>query len=222
MAEDLERLFEGMPLAYVIGWAPFLGLRIHLDGRPLIPRPETEWWTEKLIAHLKEKFGNRAFTLLDLCAGSGAIGLAVLSNLPNARVTFTELSPEHVDTIRKNARENSINESSFDIRTGDLFEPLGDERFDIIATNPPYIPKGRALPESVTGFEPHEALFAGLDGLAVIRRIASEAPAHMNRGGELWLECDTGHAEVARMLFGEAAELHTDQYGRPRLVVSYW
>ncbi|MEA2701933.1 MAG: release factor glutamine methyltransferase [Candidatus Parcubacteria bacterium] len=225
LSRDLERLASGEPLAYVIGWIPFLGLRIYLDSLPLIPRPETEWWTEKLVAHLGVRFGDGEFSFLDLCTGSGAIGLAVLGALPNARVTFAELVPDHVALIRKNLEENGLDASRAFICESDLFSALADRKFDVIAANPPYIPEGRALSESVTGFEPSEALFAGLDGLSLIRRIAAEAPQHLRAGGELWLECDTGHAQAAKELFGtsgRSAELHTDQYGRPRLLVSYW
>jgi len=74
LTQDIARLDAGEPLAYVIGWIPFLGLTIRLDSHPLIPRPETEWWTEELIAHLKDLFGDTPFRLLDMCAGSGAIG----------------------------------------------------------------------------------------------------------------------------------------------------
>src|SRR4051812_44190308 len=88
---DCARLAEGEPLDYVIGWIPFLDLRIRLDSHPLIPRPETEWWTNELIAHLHERFGDSAFAFLDLRAGSGAIGLSVLSTFPNAEVSFAEL-----------------------------------------------------------------------------------------------------------------------------------
>src|SRR4051812_37967220 len=100
--EDRARLAAGEPLAYVIGWVPFLGLSIGLDTHPLIPRPETEWWTEELVGRLRERFGARPFKLLDLCAGSGAIGLAVLKELPGAQVSFAELSPEHTELILRN------------------------------------------------------------------------------------------------------------------------
>lgn len=221
LAVDLGRLAAGEPLAYVIGWQPFLGLRIHLDSKPLIPRPETEWWTEELVRYI----GDRPLRVLDLCAGSGAVGCAVLKHAPNVPVTFAELMPEHEQTIRKNIRENGLDESRAQVHTGDLFTPLAGERFDIIAANPPYIPDERALDASVTDFEPREALRAGADGLELIRRIAAEAPTHLTVGGELWLECDSEHASLAEALIAAHAlrtELRTDPYGRPRLVVGYY
>ncbi len=219
LAGDLARLAAGEPLAYVIGTIPFLGLSIGLSSRPLIPRPETEWWAEELIQHV----GARSCRVLDLCAGSGAIGLALLKHCPDARVTLGELVPEHVEEIRKNLETNGLDASRADIRESDLFAAFTDERFDVIATNPPYIPEGRALDASVTKFEPHEALYSGADGLDLIRRIAQEAPRHLTGNGELWMECDAGNIKEARELVAGTfarAEIRTDLYGRERLIVA--
>lgn len=223
--EDRTRLASGEPLAYVIGWIPFLGLRIDLSSRPLIPRPETEWWTEKLVEHLQERVGDSPFRFLDLCAGSGAIGLSILKALPNARVSFGELMPKQAEQIRKNRELNGLDEARADIRDSDLFANFAGERWDIIAANPPYVPAARAaeLDTSVTEFEPHEALFAGSDGLNVVRRIAAEAPAHLLPGGELWMECDIANIKAAKTLLSAAdSTILNDQYGRPRVLVSYF
>ncbi len=223
---DRARLASGEPLAYVIGWIPFLGLRIGLGSRPLIPRPETEWWTENMIAHLRSRFGTRNFRFLDMCAGSGAIGLAVLKHIPDAEVSFGELVPEHAAQIGNNMRSNGLDERRCRVRTGDLFKPFGDETFDVIAANPPYIPEGRALDADVAAWEPRLALFAGSDGLSLIREIAKTAPAHMNPGGELWCEVDSGRGPEALALFTKngamRAGLRNDHYGRPRLVMAYY
>jgi methylase of polypeptide subunit release factors len=269
VARDIRRLSIGEPLAYVIGWVPFMGLTIFLDSKPLIPRPETEWWVELLITALREsprfscldsvtqarlsaRDGNQPEgmggamkkvwpdpdgrtedflksashpRILDLCAGSGAIGCALMKAFPAASVSFGELIPEHEATIRKNIEENGLDATRADIRIGDLFAPFRDEKFDVITANPPYIPAKRPLDESVSRFEPKEALYAGEDGLALVKRIAEEAPAHMNEGGVLWLECDTEHAETARELVAahaKRAELRNDHYGRPRLIIGYY
>lgn len=207
------------PIAYTIGDQPFLGLTICLDSRPLIPRPETEWWTEQLLNQSKEV---EPLYFLDLCAGSGAIGCAALARLPNAQVYFGEIDPAHEATILKNIRENNLDASRADVRIGDLFEPFGDMKFDIVAANPPYIPENRELPKSVANYEPPQALYAGTDGLDIIRRIAAELPKHLAKSGVLWLECDSAHAAAACALFetqGFSAEIRNDQYSVPRIIV---
>jgi release factor glutamine methyltransferase len=252
-ARDRARLAAGEPLAYVIGWQPFLGLRIHLDSHPLIPRPETEFWTEQALAEARsrhvpetrvaqadgpsggdfsaEKYaalvegtGGSAppLNILDLCAGSGAIGCAALARLPGAPVAFGEIDPAHAPTIERNIRENGLDAARADIRVGDLFAPFAGERFDYILCNPPYIPAERALPESVADHEPRQALFAGSDGLALIRRIATGLADHLAPGGEAWIEIDSAAARSAAALFtdqGLAAIVRPDQYGRPRVLV---
>lgn len=216
---DLARLRAGEPLAYVIGSIPFLGLAIRLDSHPLIPRPETEYWTELFAKSLTP--GSR---VLDLCAGSGAIGAAVLKLVPGARVSFGEIDVAHEGTIRRNIRDNGLDESRTDIRIGDLFAPFAGESFDAIAANPPYIPEGRALDASVTRFEPGLALFSGADGLDLIRRIAREARAYLAPRGTLWMEVDSDYADEAASLLaarGFSTRIIPDQYGAPRAVVGY-
>lgn len=226
LTHDLARLAAGEPLAYVIGWMPFLGLRIELATRPLIPRPETEWWTEQVIAHIEDRFGNTPFRVLDLCAGSGAIGLALLSRFPHAHVAFGELVHEHASQIQKNINVNHLDGSRATVRTGDLFTPFTHETFDLIVTNPPYIPSERVLEESVTAHEPSEALFGGTDGLSIIRSIAAAAAAHLTQEGEVWMECDIDNIEEAAACLRDGGarttQIHTDLYGRPRVVVGYY
>ncbi len=217
------------PEAYIIGWQPFLGLKIYLDSpacagrRPLIPRPETEWWTEQLLMNVGRSTSH--MKILDLCAGSGAIGCAILSKVPSAQVFFGEIDPAHEATILKNIRENNLNVSRADVRIGDLFESFKDLEFDFIAINPPYIPANRVLPASVADYEPAIALRSGADGLDLMRRIATDIPKYLKRGGIAWIECDSPAAAAAAGLFtaqGLTAEIRTDQYGKPRvIVVSY-
>lgn len=222
MRADIERLKAGEPLAYVIGNQPFLGLSIDLSSRPLIPRPETEWWAEALATHI----GERPLRVLDLCAGSGAIGLSLLAHCPAVRVSFGEVAEAHAKQIETNVERNALDATRTDIRSGDLFAPFTGERFDLIAANPPYIPEPRELDESVVEYEPREALFAGSDGLDIIRRIAAEAPAYLSEGGELWMECDIDNIEKAAALLEEGGasgvEIRIDPYGRPRLAVAYY
>ena len=187
-----------------------------------------EWWTEALIEHVRERgaAGAAPLAVLDLCAGSGAVGVAIAKQCPDATVAFGEIDLAHLATIERNIRENGINPARVRVRRGDLLRPFPHERFDIIAANPPYVPETRELDPSVTAFEPHRALFAGDDGLSVIRRIVKNARHHLMPDGELWLECDIDNAEAATELMAGAGAAYTalrnDIYGRPRLAVGYY
>jgi len=223
--KDLERLACGEPLGYVIGWVPFLGLRINLASRPLIPRNETEWWVSELIQKLRIQYEDKPFSLLDIGAGSGAIGCAILAQIPNVFVSFVEINPAHSKTILGNVLGNKLDISRTNIKSGDLFTPFGNTKFDVIVSNPPYIPKDRQLPQSVTNYEPHEALYSGKDGLDIIRAIANSLATHLSKNGTAWIEIDAPHAQIAQKLFIEknfSTKIIHDQYGRPRVIVAYY
>jgi len=223
-AKDIERLSQGEPLNYVIGWVPFLGTHIKLTSRPLIPRPETEWWVEKLISILSTKFSTDAFTLLDMGAGSGAIGCSILAHLPNAHVSFGEINKKHLETILSNIIDNDIDIARTDIRAGNLFEKFENRKFNVIISNPPYVPKNRELPKSVSSYEPSEALYAGEDGLSIIHELAKKLSEHLTQNGFAWIEVDTEHAQEAENLFIQAhfnTKILNDQYGRARVVMAY-
>lgn len=225
MHDDIARLMRGEPLAYVIGTQPFLGLEILLDSHPLIPRPETEWWTEELLKQLPQRY-RTTISILDMCAGSGAIGLALLKHLPQAHVTFSDIDAGHIADIQKNIVHNHLDATRAELCTGNLFENLEQKRFDIIATNPPYIPEARTLQASVTEYEPPRALYGGTDGLTYITQILEQAPQFLKKDGVLYLECDSTHSfEVlarARTHGAKEAEIRNDPYGRPRLLVAYY
>lgn len=209
---DVQRLKSGEPLAYVIGWVPFLHTKIWLDTRPLIPRPETEFWVEKAIVDLKSKnISNRK--VLDLCAGSGCIGVAIAKAVPKAEVHFTEIIDDHHQTIRHNIRENGIDVAQTKQIGGDLFEHV-TEKYDFIVTNPPYIDPTLAdrIQSSVAAHEPELALFGGEHGMELIERIIREAPQHLNPGGILYIEHEPEQAEKIKALAPQA-ETFEDQFG---------
>lgn len=208
----------GKPLAYLIGWSPFLDCKIWLDSEPLIPRPETEFWAEKAIQAMRTK-NLVSPRVLDLCAGSGCIGVAVAKSFPTAGVDFSEIDARHIPTIKKNLRENGLNEENSIIAHTNLFKNL-PHRYDFVFSNPPYIDESlERADESVTENEPYVALFGGVDGMEVISQIIEQAPNYLNPNGELWLEHEPEQTTAIYAIgraHGFAVTTHNDQYGVER------
>jgi release factor glutamine methyltransferase len=288
--KDLERLNDGEPLDYVIGWRDFLGCRIDLSAKPLIPRAETEFWVEQAIKELgemgeavrrdrflcnemgsrKTKTGvrnhfnfakpnkatcevafsstkndfSRPLRVLDLFAGSGCIGLAVLKHCPNAHVTFGEKDPKLCAQIKKNLKLNQIPASRAKVSQTNLFKPYLSkfdfdtlqkggklDRFDVVLANPPYVPTRKSkVQKSVKDWEPKEALFAGKDGLVIIKKFLKQARLHLesacperSRRGKIYLEFGYGQKlAITKLLkqFGYSNwQFHQDQFGKWRWVV---
>lgn len=210
-----RRRADGEPLQYILGTAPFRHLMLSVGPGTFIPRPETEAVAGRAMELLPE--GGIA---VDLCTGSGAIALSISHERPDARVVATETSSEALAW----ARRNSDGRVSF--HAGDLFEPLDPGlrgSVDVCVSNPPYIAYSEAdgLPADVIDHEPHDALFAGSDGLSTIRRIVGEAPEWLRPGGWIVLEIGETQAEPVRDLLGsagyEAVEITTDLAGKDRM-----
>jgi release factor glutamine methyltransferase len=218
---DSARLDAGEPVAYVIGHAPFLGLSIDLSSRPLIPRVETEYWLARTLTELKE---TRVSNILDVFCGSGCIGAAALARLPEARVDFADIEPAHFGSIRKTLQANGLDETRVRFFPSDVFSGVpGDIAYDVIFANPPYLSRERTerVGEGVLDYEPHEALFAVEDGMALIQRAVLGAPAMLSENGRLYVEHDDWQGEAVRDLFTQAGfravETWEDQYGAPRV-----
>ncbi len=218
--EDAKRLAAGVPLAYLIGWIPFLNTKIWLDSKPLIPRPETEFWIDKAISEITELVEVRprpaGIKVLDLCAGSGCVGVAIAKAIPGTEVHFAEIIDDHHQTIRKNIRENGIDVTRTKQIGGDLFEHV-TEKYDFILTNPPYInPElSHRVQTSVSLHEPHTALFGGQNGMEIIERIIREEPQYLNPGGVLYIEHEPEQAKAIQKL-APNAEIFEDQFGVKR------
>ncbi|MBR6703782.1 MAG: peptide chain release factor N(5)-glutamine methyltransferase [Clostridia bacterium] len=196
-----ERL-TGRPLWYIIGDTDFCGYKIKVDERVLIPRPETEELAMMAVASLEE-----GQSVLDLCTGSGAIAVAVYKESEKrgkkVQVTAVDISEDALTLAKENAEQNGA-----DIRflQSDLFTRIRG-RFDVIVSNPPYIPRAEieTLQREVKDFEPRLALDGGADGLDIYRKIAEDAFKYLNRGGMLLLEVGEGEAEkVSKMFKGSA------------------
>ena len=186
----LERRRAGEPVQYILGSADFMGLKFQVGPGVLIPRQDTETLVEAALIAL-QTLGDSP-SVLDLCAGSGCIGLSLASLAPHARVTLADASREALEIARRNMHALSV---KAELRHGDLFAAVGRERFDLIASNPPYIPRGElAELQREVQYEPRLALDGGPDGLDFYRRIAGEAERHLNPGGSIYLEVGMGQA----------------------------
>ncbi|MEK7147665.1 MAG: HemK family protein methyltransferase [Patescibacteria group bacterium] len=184
------------PEAYAIGSIPFIHTQIYLDSHPLIPRTETEYWVNEVIKEINDKNILHP-RILDLCAGSGCIGIAIMKELEDATVDFVEIEEKHHDTIRKNILENKLDNSKARIFGGSLFEKISD-KYDFILSNPPYINPALKyrVEESVIDHEPEQALFGGKDGLEIIKEILSKAEFYLKPDGSLYIEHEPEQAEI--------------------------
>lgn len=187
----LSRRASGEPVQYILESADFMGLRFHVDSRVLIPRQDTETLVENALIALS---GMPEPSVLDLCCGSGCIGLSLKSLCPRAQVTLTDVSKDALEVARLNSEQLS---TDVEIRHGDLYKAVGRERFDLIASNPPYIPRSELSDlQTEVRHEPVIALDGGLDGLDFYRRIAEGAARHLNPGGAVYLEAGIGEAKA--------------------------
>lgn len=187
------------PLQYITGEAPFMGLTLGTAPGVLIPRFDTEALCQQALDRLRG--GER---VLDLCTGSGALAVALAALRPGIRVAAGDISPLAAALARENAARCGV---SVDVRLGDLFAPFRGETFDMIVSNPPYIPAGQlaGLQEEVRR-EPALALDGGADGLDFYRRIIAEAPRYLAPGGWLLLEFGSDQAADVKALMARDFE----------------
>ena len=212
-----ERRLSREPLQYITGEAPFLGRMFFVDPRVLIPRPETE----ELCRFVLESFpAGSGADLLDLCCGSGCIGLSLAAERPAFRVTLADISPDALAVSAINADRLSVPVS---LHRGDLAECLPASSFDCVVSNPPYIPSAECpslQPEVLR--EPVLALDGGADGLDFYRRIASESFSLLRPGGHLFLEIGYGEAEEVSAILSSAGfariGCRKDFSGIPRMI----
>lgn len=224
--ELVRRRAEREPTAYLLGRRDFYEHTFQVDARVLVPRPETELVVEAALSALASSpEGGRA---LDLCTGSGAIAISLALARPGAQVTATDLSEDALAVARENATR--LGAAGVTFLAGDLYAALAppspETRFDVIVSNPPYVPRGEldTLAPEVRR-EPRLALDGGGDGLAISRRIAAEAPAHLRPGGTLVLEMHESHLHelpaICLQSGFQRAEPHRDLAGLPRFVVAH-
>ncbi len=196
----MHQRIAGEPVAYLTGSQGFWTLDLEVTPATLIPRPETELLVELALARIPV---GSAVRVADLGTGSGAIALSIAKERPHAQVLATDASADALDVARRNAARNRIGNCRF--RVGDWYAPLAGERFDLIASNPPYIAEGDAhLTEGDLRFEPDAALSSGVDGLDAMRTIVAAAGEHLVPGGWLLLEHGWDQGDGVRRLLLDA------------------
>ncbi len=207
----------GEPVAYLLGEKEFWSMPLAVGPGVLVPRPETERLVECALVRLPP---DRPRSVLDLATGSGAVALAIATERPLARVVATDLAAAAVATARHNAARLGL-DSRVEVRAGNWYEPVAGQRFDLIVANPPYIASDDPRVEpGVRRYEPAQALFAGVDGLAALREAIGGAPRHLVPGGWLAVEHGDTQGERVRALFEaagfEAVCTDRDLAGRDR------
>lgn len=216
------RHLKGEPVAYLIGEWEFYGLPLDISESVLIPRPDTEVLAEQAIRFVGALESPR---ILDLCAGSGCIGLALAAQVANSRVVLGELDEGALRICRQNIRRNGLSGRVIPMQMDALQKPpahLGE--FDCVVSNPPYIPDGdiAGLDVSVRDYEPHLALCGGADGLDFYRAISQNWQDAMHPGTRLFFEVGIGQADaVLRIMRGAGfgdIEIVPDLNGIPRVV----
>ena len=216
---------ERMPLQYLIGWVPFGEVKIITRPPILIPRPETEEWTLKLIEQLRTV--HRPLTILDLCAGTGCIAIALAKAFPVATVYATDINPAAIELIKENCENNQV--ANVHAVQSDLFTDLRQDLvFDLIVSNPPYIAQAEwaSLDSSVTEWEDKRALVAGDTGLSIIEQIIAQAPRWTAPAQasmpQLVMEIDINQAAQVQKLYTAAGYHHVkvvkDLEGKDRTV----
>ena len=216
--EIYKKLAAHIPAQYIIGHAEFFGMQLKVDERVLIPRPETEELVELILAENPEE----NLKVLDIGTGSGAIALALAKNRPDWSVTAADISQDALELATENAKRQDL-DLTF-IRT-DCFSEISS-KYDIIVSNPPYISRADEVEVglNVLHSEPHLALFADEDGLAIYRRIAEDSKDYLNDGGKIYLEIGYKQGQSVPDFFRKnfpekRVRTLKDRFGQDRMVV---
>lgn len=206
-----------LPEDYKKGFKEFLGVKVDLSFRPLIPREETEFWVSEAIKEV-----GADSVCLDLFAGSGCVGLAVLKNVPGSLCDFGDVEESFLKGIAKSTEENGIGKDRFELIKTDIFSNI-EKDYDFIFANPPYVAERRIdeVGEDVKEFEPAIALYGGEDGMEAIRKFLEGAINHLVEGGIIYMEFDPGQKmmieEIVKGRYS-AWSFFKDQYDKYRFV----
>lgn len=212
------QLKQHVPAQYILGKAHFHGMDLLVDSRVLIPRPETEELVDLILAENPAEH----LTVLDVGTGSGAIALSLARHRPNWKVTALDISPEALSLAQENAQQQGLDVTFLQ---SDMLTGL-TKSVDLIVSNPPYIAEEDKdeVGQNVLAAEPHLALFAKENGLALYRQLAKQAPAHLNKEGKIYLEIGYKQGQAVQDLFAQAfpdkqVRVLKDSFGKDRMVV---
>jgi release factor glutamine methyltransferase len=216
----VKRRTQGEPVAYILGYREFYGLKLKVTPATLIPRPDTEILVEAALQKI-----SKPMQILDLGTGTGAIALAIAQHASQSHVTAVDASEAALTVAHENMHSLQLN--NLTLLQSDWFSQLGQQAFDLIVSNPPYIESAdQHLSQGDFRFEPLSALAAGEDGLADILQIIAKAPSHLNNGGWLMLEHGYNQADAVQQLYQAAGFLNIqtlhDLGGNPRVTLAQW
>lgn len=219
ISEDLKQLGQNYPPQYLLGYSDFFEHRFLVNEHTLIPRPETEELVERC---LKENL-NQPLTVVDVGAGTGAIGISLKLARPDWQVTAIDISEEALKIAEQNAASLG---ATIDFIHGDGLKPIKATKIDILISNPPYISDAEweLMDKSVRTFEPKTALFAENDGLAIYQQLAEEAKERLNPNGKIYLEIGFQQGQAVKQLFQQAfahkqVEIAQDLSGNDRMII---
>lgn len=196
--EYVKKRAQHVPVAYIIGEKEFMGLPFKVTPDTLIPRPDTEILVENVLANLAE---DETVQIVDIGTGSGAIILSLLANLTKARGKTVDIAVKAVEVAKENAVRLQVADRC-EFLVGDLFAPLQDSKFDVIVSNPPYIPQKdiATLEADVRAYEPVSALTDGGDGLSYYRRLLAEGKRYLKENGFIALEIGIHQAQAVKRI----------------------
>ena len=203
----------------------FLNCKIDISKKVFEPRAETEFWLGKVIKQLAKNKRATAINILDIFAGSGCIGIAVLKNLKNAEVDFIDISKAAVEQIKINLKLNKISPEKYRIYNSNLFGKRKDKKYDYIFANPPYVASDRIneVQKEVLEKDPHQALFSGREGMNIIRKFLPEAKKHLKPGGRIFMEFDPQQKEEVEKILKRLNlkyQFKKDQFLKYRTVIA--
>ena len=220
----IQRRLKGEPIAYIVGSKEFMNFDLIVDENVLIPRPETEILVEIVIDRLKNISGK--IKIADLGTGSGAIAISIAKFIVNVEVEAVDISEKAIEVAKLNAINNNVADK-INFHVGDLFDPIFDQQFNVIVSNPPYIPSDiiNTLQSEVKNYEPRIALDGGADGLNFYRKIINESPKLLLKNGFIAVEIGYDQSELITNLIESGGrfkqiEVIKDLAGLDRIVIA--